>query len=103
MTHYPVFLNLTGLTVALIGEAAGVNDRVPHLEAAGATIRRVEPNQFLPEHLDGASLVICATFDEPLNARVSAAPRGRRLFFQVLDRPARWSWLAPAGARPTAP
>jgi siroheme synthase-like protein len=97
MTHYPVFLNLTGLTVVLIGD--GANDRVPHLESAGATIRRVDPNQFLPETLDGASLVICASLDEPLNARVSAAARERNIFCNVLDRPQLCSWIAPAVVR----
>jgi siroheme synthase-like protein len=97
MTHYPVFLNLTGLTVVLIGD--GANDRVPHLEAAGATIRRIAPNQFLPEDLSGASLVICATSDEPLNARVSAAAAERRIFCNVLDRPPLCSWIAPAVVR----
>ena len=44
-------------------------------------------------------MVICATGDEPLNARVSEAARERRIFCNVLDRPALCSWIAPAVVR----
>lgn len=97
MLHYPVFLNLSKSIVVLIGD--GADSRVPHLEAAGATIRRVSPTEFTPETLDGASLVICATDDEPLNRRVSQAAEERRIFCNVLDRPALCSWIAPAVVR----
>src|SRR5579871_4231952 len=97
MVHYPVFLNLTGSIVILMGD--GAEARVPHLIAAGATIRRVSPTKFTPESLDGSSLVICATDDEPLNARLSQAARDRRIFCNVLDRPPLCSWIAPAVVR----
>src|SRR5437016_803674 len=101
MEHYPVYLNLSGLTVVLIGE--GAEARVPHLEAAGATIRRVSPTDFGPSRLDGASLVICALPLDPsydaLTARVSEAARERRILCNVLDRPSLCSWIAPAVVR----
>jgi siroheme synthase-like protein len=99
MTHYPVFLNLSGLTVALIGDGPEAEGRVPALIAAEATIRRLSPTDFSSEQLDGASLVICATNDEPLNARVSDAARARNIFCNVLDRPPLCSWIAPAVVR----
>lgn len=103
MTHYPVFLNLDGLTVVLIGDASSLGQsakgRVPALEAAGASIRFVSPTEFTPASLDGASLVICGTEDEALNARVSDAARERRIFCNVVDRPPLCSWIAPAVVR----
>ncbi len=77
----------------------GAEGRIPHLEAAGAVIRRVAANEFLPENLDGASLIVCGTSDEGLNARVAEAAGQRRIFCNVLDRPALCSWIAPAMVR----
>jgi siroheme synthase-like protein len=103
MTHYPVFLNLEGLTVVLIGDGSPLGQsaegRVPSLNEAGASIRRVSPTDFRPESLEGASLVVCGTEDEPLNARVSDAARARRIFCNILDRPPLCSWIAPAVVR----
>ena len=108
MTHYPVFLNLDGLTVVVIGDASSLGQsalgqsaeaRTPNLQAAGATIRRVSVTDFRPEALDGASLVVCGSEDEALNARVSDAARERRIFCNILDRPALCSWIAPAVVR----
>src|SRR5580658_8664420 len=87
--HYPVFLNLSGLTAVVISDGSslgqGAEGRIPHMIAAGAEIRRVGADAFLPENLDGASLVVCGTEDEGLNARVSEAARERRIFCNVLD------------------
>jgi len=103
MTHYPVFLNLDGLTVVLIGDESPLGQsaegRAPSLREAGANIRRVAPTDFRPETLDGASLAICGTEDEALNARVSEAARERRIFCNIVDRPPLCSWIAPAVVR----
>src|ERR1017187_4807198 len=101
--HYPVFLNLSGLTAVVISDSSslgkGAEGRIPHLEAAGASIRRVVAMNFLPENLDGASLIVSGTQDEALNARVSEAAHERRIFCNVLDRPPLCTWIAPAMVR----
>ena len=100
MTHYPVFLDLTGMIAVLIGDQSPLGQaaegRAPSLIEAGATIRRVAPTEFQPDTLDGASLVVCGSVDEELNARVAAAARERRIFCNIVDRPALCSWIAPA-------
>jgi len=89
--------------VVVISDAStlgrGAEGRVPHLIAAGAEVRSVAANEFLPENLNDASLVICGTEGEALNARVSEAARERRIFCNVLDRPPLCSWIAPAMVR----
>src|ERR1035438_4760813 len=101
--HCPVFLNLSGLTAVVISDSSslgqGAEGRIPHLIAAGAEIRRVDADTFLPENLDGASLIVCGTDDEALNTRVSEAACERRIFCNVLDRPPLCSWIAPAMVR----
>ena len=103
MIHYPVFLNLRGLTVVVISDESSLGQsaegRIPHLLAAGATIRQIAAMNFLPENLDGTSLVVCGTEDESLNERISRYARERRIFCNVLDRPALCSWIAPAMVR----
>ncbi len=63
---------------------------------AGAIVRRFSPTEFQPQHLGGASLVVCGSEDESLNARVSAAARERAIFCNIVDRPSLCSWIAPA-------
>jgi uroporphyrin-III C-methyltransferase/precorrin-2 dehydrogenase/sirohydrochlorin ferrochelatase len=91
------------LTAVVISDGSplgeGAEGRIPHLIAAGAEIRRVVASSFLPDNLDGASLIVCGTEDEALNARVAQAARERRIFCNVLDRPPLCTWIAPAMVR----
>jgi siroheme synthase-like protein len=91
------------LTVLVISDESSLGQsaegRIPHLIAAGAAIRHIAAMNFLPENLDGASLVVCGTEDEPLNERISRHARERLIFCNVLDRPALCSWIAPAMVR----
>jgi uroporphyrin-III C-methyltransferase/precorrin-2 dehydrogenase/sirohydrochlorin ferrochelatase len=101
--HYPVFLDLTGLIAVVIrdtsklGESA--EERISHLRRAFAKIRLVHPLEFIPADLDGASLIICGSEDEAFNERVSQIARERRIFCNVVDRPALCTWIAPAVVR----
>jgi precorrin-2 dehydrogenase/sirohydrochlorin ferrochelatase len=98
-----VFLNLSGLTVVVISDGSSLGQsaegRIPHLIAAGAAIRSIAAMNYLPENLDGSSLVVCGTEDEALNERISRHARERRIFCNVLDRPSLCSWIAPAMVR----
>ncbi len=78
---------------------ASAESRISHLEAAGASIHRVAAREYTAERLEGASLVVCGSSDEALNARVSRDAQARLIFCNVVDRPALCTWIAPAMIR----
>ena len=99
MNHYPVFLDLTGRNVLLVGDGPAAEGKEQALLEAGAKIRRVNASDFRPGHLKDVVLVIYATSDEDFNARVSALAAAQRIFCNVVDRPALCSFIAPAVVR----
>ena len=116
---YPVFLDLSGRTVVVVGGGAVAADRTARLAACGARVRLVSP-EVLPalgemvadgriaEHhargyedgdLDGAVLVIAATDDADVNRRVRDDARGMGAEVNVADDPAGSTAVIPAVVR----
>jgi uroporphyrin-III C-methyltransferase/precorrin-2 dehydrogenase/sirohydrochlorin ferrochelatase len=99
-----MFADLAGLPVLVVGGGSVACRKVEALLNAGARVtvgaprlderlvRQVEEGQvasrcgeFVPEWLDGMWLVIAATGDRSLNARVAAEAGRRRIFANVVD------------------
>src|SRR5213079_1870024 len=104
----PLFLNLTGRTVVLVGGGRVAAGKLQQLLAAGARVRivapevssaildvvsqgapRVEivPRGFAPPDLEGAWLVVAAATPE-VNRVVAEAAEKRHLFVNAVDDPA---------------
>jgi len=104
----PVFLNLTGRQVVLVGAGHVATAKLRQLLAAEATVRVVAPDvtreirqtalsaesavtllqrPFEPEDLDGAWLVVAAATAD-VNRQVSEAAEARRIFVNAVDDPA---------------
>ena len=104
----PVFLNLTGRQVVLVGAGHVATAKLRQLLAAEATVRVVAPDvtreirqaamspqsevtllqrPFEPEDLDGAWLVVAAATPD-VNRQVSEAAEARRIFVNAVDDPA---------------
>jgi siroheme synthase-like protein len=101
----PLFLNLAGRTVVLVGGGPVAAAKLRQLRAANATVRVVAPaiaddiaraegehvsiarRGFVPDDLDEAWLVVAAATPE-VNRAVSAAAEERRLFVNAADDPA---------------
>lgn len=99
MNYYPVFLNLEGRRVLVVGHGRVADAKAQSLLEAGAKVRRVSGRRFQKRDLAGVNLVICATSNERLNRRASALATARRLFVNVVDRPELCSFIAPAVVR----
>lgn len=97
MKHYPVFLNLTGRRVLLVGDGHELDGKLPALRAAGAKVKRVR--EFRSADLRGVDLVICSSNDKRLNQRVYQAASRRHIFCNVVDKPPLCSFIAPAIVR----
>jgi siroheme synthase-like protein len=108
MELLPLFLNLNGRAVVLVGGGRVAAGKLQQLLTVGARVRivapdistatvdlvsrgapRVEivPRRFVPSDLDGAWLVVAAATPE-VNAEVAEAAEARRLFVNAVDDPA---------------
>ncbi|MFC4526300.1 uroporphyrinogen-III C-methyltransferase [Dyella halodurans] len=115
MKLYPLFADLEGLPVLVVGGGAVAQRKVEALLGAGArvTVGSPELNEhlaqqreagqlnwlhgaFAPAWLDGMWLVIAATHDPVLNARVATAAHDRRIFANVVDDAAHSRFHVPA-------
>jgi uroporphyrin-III C-methyltransferase/precorrin-2 dehydrogenase/sirohydrochlorin ferrochelatase len=118
VAHYPLFLDLRGRDVLVVGAGQVAARKVEGLLDAGARVRvagaridarlraaiaqarvRHVARSFDPALLDGCSFVIAATDDPRVNAQVSAAATARGLWVNVVDDAARSSAILPAVVR----
>lgn len=112
---FPVFLDLAGRRVLVVGGGAVAKRKIEALLEAGAAVdvvaRALEPTlegwraegriraiaaDFDPAQLDGAWLVIAATDDAGLNRSVHAEASARRIFVNVVDDAPLCSFQSPA-------
>lgn len=115
MDQLPVFLDLRGRRVVVIGGGEVALRKVRMLQRAGAQVRIVAPALhadlsadaarggiehraalFAPEDLDDAWLAVAATGDTEVNRAVAAAAAARRIFINAVDDSEACSLLMPA-------
>ncbi|GIX34381.1 MAG: siroheme synthase [Lysobacteraceae bacterium] len=111
----PLFVRLAGKTVLVVGGGEVAARKIRPLRAAGARIRVVARElgaevaalarsgaiewlgrEYHAGLLDEAWLVLVATPDRALNARVAAEAEARRLWVNVVDDGRLCSWQSPA-------
>src|SRR5471032_91139 len=100
----PLFLNLTGRDVLLVGGGPVATAKLRQLQAAGARVRVVAPEisaeilalhgqvtvfqrPFKPSDLDGAWLVVAAATPD-VNRHVADVAETQRIFVNAVDDPA---------------
>jgi len=114
--YFPLFADLQGRRVLVVGGGEVAERKVRLLLEAGARIdivaRELLANElsawvgegsaswlareFDESQLDGATLVVAATSDGALNERVASAARARQLLCNVVDDAERSSFIVPA-------
>ena len=116
--YYPLYLDLWRKRCLVLGGNAAAADKARHLVEAGADVTVVAPEfiddlvqmggrrevrllarAFSEDDLDGLTLVVDASGDDPQGARVAAAARRRRILVNVLDRVPLCDFIAPAVVR----
>lgn len=112
---YPVFLDLTGVPVLVVGAGPIAARKVDGLVAAGAVVRVVAPDvsddldraaieelrerRYEPTDLAGVRLVVTATGDADVDATVAADATAAGIWVNAADQPADCSFILPAIAR----
>ena len=105
MDRLPLFLDVRGLPVLIVGGGAIAARKFRLLESAGAAVRLVAPRltdgglrqavlqarlqfiatTFAADHLTDARLVVAATGQREVNAEVAAAANARAIWVNVVD------------------
>lgn len=115
MRLFPLFADLAGRTVLVVGGGMVASRKVASLLQAGAEVRvgaqhfvpelqalahqariRLYDGNFDPAWLDGVWLAIAATDDREVNRKVSAAAHARRILTNVVDDPELSSFQVPS-------
>jgi len=116
--YYPVYLDLWKKHCLVLGGGDAAADKARHLAGAGADVTvlaiefvdqlvemgarrevRLLRRVFDEADLDGVSLVIDTSGDDPQGARVAEAARRRKILVNVLDRVPLCDFIAPAMVR----
>lgn len=92
MRHFPVFLDLAGKDVLVVGTAPSAATKAEQLTRSGAIVRRTD--RF--DGLGGAVLAVVGDADESLGAEVAAHARAARVPVNVVDRPELCDFVWPA-------
>ncbi len=116
MRYFPLFADLRGRRVLVVGGGEVAERKVRLLLEAGARIDIVargivanelaswvgdglaswHAHEFHDSQLDGVTLAVAATSDAALNERVASAARARHLLCNVVDDAERSSFIVPA-------
>lgn len=118
MPYYPVFLNLEGKSVLIVGGGKVAQRKVETLLECGAVIQLVAREltpaleklkaqqrvahpalKFQEAQLSDIFMVIVATDDRVLNQKVSQAARDRGLLVNAVDQPADCNFIVPSVLR----
>ncbi|RLB40821.1 MAG: bifunctional precorrin-2 dehydrogenase/sirohydrochlorin ferrochelatase [Deltaproteobacteria bacterium] len=115
MKYYPIFVDIRGSKVVVVGGGEVAERKVKTLLECGADIYLIakviggelkvlvengKVNYLGPDfhdaYLDGSSLVIAATSDSELNRRVSNAAKARNIFVNAVDQPEDCTFIVPS-------
>lgn len=118
MKTYPIFAVIENRPCLVVGGGAVGERKVHDLMAAGARVTLVSrtltpelaalasrgkirylPEDFREAQVEGMALVMAATDDPDLNARVSAAAQSRAIWVNVADDPEHCTFIVPAQVR----
>lgn len=86
MDLLPLFVKLEGRRVVVVGTGWVAASKLDALVRAGADLRVIDPEAFVPGDLDEAWYVVSAATAE-INARVAEAAEARRIFVNAVDDP----------------
>lgn len=97
---FPLYLELDGRPCLVVGNGPVARRKASALTACGARVTLVSPETcgrtFAESDVEGMALVVAATNDPEVNARVSAVCRGRGIPVNVVDDPANCTFHFPA-------
>lgn len=92
--RYPIVLGLEGKPCLVIGNGFGAAEKAQGLRERGAAV--THRAEFEPGCLQGFLLVIAATGDAAVNARIAEEAEQRRILCNAVDDPSHCTFVFPA-------
>ncbi len=99
MRYYPVFLDLADQLCIVLGDGKFAVEKAAALREAGANVRVISTGEYRPGALAGARLVVDASEDDEVNQLSWQEAEAAGILINVVDRPARCRFIAPAIVR----
>jgi uroporphyrin-III C-methyltransferase/precorrin-2 dehydrogenase/sirohydrochlorin ferrochelatase len=99
LRYYPIYLDLAGERAVVIGTDQLADEKVALLREGGAVVERLAAADYRDGILAGARIVIDASGDLDVNARVWAAAEAAGILVNVVDRTHQCRFIAPAIVR----
>lgn len=96
MKHLPLFFNLAGRHVVVVGEGAKAEGRAALARSVGAVVVHLASSQATIEDFRGATAAFVATGDLGSDMRAQALARAAGVPVNVADRPALCDFILPA-------
>lgn len=96
MKHLPLFFDLVGRKVVVIGEGPKAELRVKLAQSAGADVQRLAAHSIGPKDLQGAVAAFVATASEATDVSAQRLARAAGVPVNVADRPALCDFIMPA-------
>jgi len=95
MQYFPIFLDLRGAPVLIVGGGAPAARKESLLREAGADVSVVAPEEFSPARLRNVRIVVAAA-DRGVNEKVAAASRAANVPVNVVDDASLSTFIVPA-------
>ena len=96
MKHLPLFFDLAGRKVVVVGEGPKADLRADLARSAGADVRRLTGSSVTVEDFRGAVAAFVATADEDTDTAVYGLAKAAGVPVNVADRPALCDFIMPA-------
>lgn len=96
MKHLPLFFDLAGRKVVVIGEGPKADLRVKLARSAGADVQHLDTNSITAKDFRGAVAAFVATADEAKDIMVQRLAKSAGVPVNVADRPALCDFIMPA-------
>lgn len=115
MGYYPIYVELSGRRVLVVGGGRVAKRKIKRFLEFGARVSMVSKelapeikeyinqgkvkylgSEFQESALDSAFMVICATDDKELNARISRIARAKGLLVNAVDQPEDCNFIVPS-------
>ncbi len=96
MKHLPLFFDLSGRKVVVVGEGAAADRRADLVRSSGAEIRRVASSAVEASDFRGAAAAFIATGDADRDAAAQRLAKSAGVPVNVADRPSLCDFILPA-------
>lgn len=96
MAHFPMFVDLTGKVVLILGGGTHAEEKIEKMRLFDCRLRCLSTEAFTPEALDGIAMAILCDRHHPRNESIVSLCRSRHIPVNAVDDPLLCDFQFPA-------